>query len=116
MEVDPYCEACGTSLKVEWKKLLKECAPAELRQRLEAKDLDFLQALGPPPAGARNWIELILYPCAKCGATTLETKEAWLTVNAKKGPVVTSVPIHWGPLITAAEHKPILDVGTVPKA
>jgi len=78
-----FCEACGTWCQLQLGVAkLRSCDPAELKRRLETKDLAFLEALGSPPSRANQWLNLRLWQCKKCGTTnTLDVEEA--TVTAK---------------------------------
>jgi hypothetical protein len=56
----------------------------ELKRRIEAKDLDYLKALGPKQDGARDWTRIDLYECPGCGQTsTLSVIRESLTVDGK---------------------------------
>src|SRR5262249_20285307 len=76
MEDEPYCETCNTWCKV--KPLVAEfqpCDPAELKMRLEAKDLKLLEGLGAPTAEADRWLEAKLHQCGTCESTNTLTME-----------------------------------------
>ncbi|HEX4959546.1 MAG TPA: toll/interleukin-1 receptor domain-containing protein [Thermoanaerobaculia bacterium] len=107
------CEACGTWCQSQpGVAKLRSCGPAELKRRLEAKDLAFLEALGAPPSGANQWLALDLNCCEKCGTTN--TLDAYVTSvtsesrgrRSKKLALLVS-----GLLVTAAECAEIQRIG-----
>lgn len=91
---------------------LRSCDPAELKRRLEAKDLAFLEALGAPPANADQWLDLNLCYCIRCGATnTLDVKLVTRTISAKGRRSMSTTTLVRRLLVTAAECAKIVRIG-----
>lgn len=83
MRDEPFCEACGNWCKgQEGIARVASGDTAELKQRLEAKDLTILQNLGAAPAGAAEWFRLDLHACPSCKMTnTLSVKTVKLKID-----------------------------------
>lgn len=81
----PFCERCDVWCNEEKDvATLKPCDPEELRARMEAKELGFLETVGKPEFPAAEWIRADLHVCPGCKEMqTLSFKKINVTVNDK---------------------------------
>ena len=84
---EPFCESCQHWCSYEKCVLeLHGWDSAELKKRLEARDFDYLESLGPRTRNDVNWFRIDLHRCRGCGKTaTLTAKNVDLTDPESKG-------------------------------
>ena len=96
MESEPFCENCQV-----WcprKEAVVNVAPApdgeELKRRMEARDIKFLEQLGPMPESALAWEQIDLHSCPKCNSTnTLSVQHVTVKIEKKETKQDTSETI-----------------------
>jgi hypothetical protein len=102
---DPFCESCQTWCDEE--KDLVSIQPAdsdELKRRFEAKDFQYLKAVGPKHGDDAEWCRLDLHRCPGCGRTnTLSVKRESLQIDRKGKRTVSSKDVFRGLLLTEGE-------------
>lgn len=110
----PFCEGC-----LDWCKgsegvaRLAAANPSELKQRLEAKDLGYLEKLGPVPTDASAWLRLDFLTCrAGCQMTNTLTVHT-VTAKSQKGekPKEETKTVVRNLLLTADEAQTIRRLG-----
>jgi hypothetical protein len=113
MDGEPYCESCGSWCTAEDNIVqVQACDPADLKLRMESKDLGFLERLGARSADASNWMQIGLHKCGQCGMTnTLKVDAVQVTVDKKKKESKTTKTVLEKLLITPAERETIRDIG-----
>ena len=84
---EPFCESCQNWCAYEKCVLeLHGWDSAELRKRLEARDFEYLESLGPRTRNDVNWFRIDLHRCRGCGKTaTLTAKYVDLTDPESRG-------------------------------
>ena len=111
---DPFCESCQTWCDEEKDVASIQAAGSdELRRRFEAKDFQYLKAVGPKHADDAEWCRLDLHRCPGCGKTnTLSVKRERLRIDGKGKRTVTSKDIFRGLLLTEGEAHQLRQVSS----
>lgn len=80
-----FCEGCNSWCEVKALVRVGEGDGGELKKRIEAKDLGFLEKRGAIQPGASAWFQLDLRSCPACGLTnTLTVNSVILKVEEEK--------------------------------
>ena len=113
MDGEPYCESCGTWCTEESNVAeVQACEPAVLKQRVESKDMGFLETLGARAADASDWLQVKLHKCRQCGMTnTLTVDSVNVTVDKKKKETKKTETVLEKLLVTPAECERIQQIG-----
>jgi hypothetical protein len=113
MESEPYCESCGSWCEEEGDiAQLQPCDSAEMKHRMESKDLGFLERLGARADDARNWMQVGLHKCKQCGMTnTLKIDEVTVTVDKKNKESKSTKTVLENLLVSSTECETIQQIG-----
>ena len=114
LTVDPFCEPCQQWCDVEKDVVSIGVADAdELRRRFEAKDFQYMKAVGPKHGDDAEWCRLDLHRCPACGRTnTLSVKREKLQIDRHGKRTVNSKDIFHGLLLTEGEVHQLRQVGS----
>jgi hypothetical protein len=82
---DPFCEHCNSWCALDQGVARLRASPGpDLKRRMEAKDLEYLERLGRVKPGASEWLRLDLHSCPHCDVTnTLTVKAVTVSVDEK---------------------------------
>jgi hypothetical protein len=110
----PFCEPCRTWCKEEKGLVsIRAAEPDELKRRFEAKDFQYMKAVGPWQAGDSEWCRLDLHRCPVCDKTnTLSLKREKLKVDRKGNQDVASKEVFRGLLLSEADVRQLRQVGS----
>ena len=101
----PYCEACDRwAAPAQSVAAARHADPVELKRRLEAHDLDYLQQLGPRDPAGNLWLEAELCSCPTCQSLHTLTMKAVALVGDKKGKVQKKSTIVIDKLLLSGEE------------
>ena len=111
---DPFCEPCQKWCEEEKDVVSIGAADSdELRRRFEAKDFQYMKAVGPKQGGDAEWCRLDLHRCPVCGRTnTLSVKRQKLQRDRHGKTTVNSKDIFHGLLLTEGEVQRLRQVGS----
>jgi len=112
----PFCEPCQTWC--EEQRAVASLGPAhpeDVRQRCEAKDFPYLQAVGPRAEDAPEWYRLDLHRCPVCGKTNaLSVQRERLKVDKKGNCSVDSKGLLKGLMLNDADVQQVRQLHSQP--
>ena len=102
---DPFCEPCQMWCDEEKDVVsIRAAGSDELKRQFEAKDFQYLKAVGPKQVDDVEWCRLDLHRCPGCGRTnTLSVKREKLQIDRNGKRNVTSKNVFRGLLLTEGE-------------
>lgn len=114
LTMDPFCEPCQVWCAEENDVIsVRPAEPGEIKRRFEAKDFDFLRALGARQDGDAEWFRLDLHRCSHCGETiTLRVLQQKVRGHRNGKPDIDSKPVLEKLLLTDNDINDLLSIGS----